>query len=262
MKKSIFVMCLLISFLFLLGGCNFSNSTSEPEKVSETESTALTETEHSHQWQDISGVHARICTICNKKQLKSEACKFVRTSCDEPMQCEICHAIDNDSIEQHDWKFESESGDCWFTNVTYICSKCGMTRLLHGDYGFPYHSWSDDSADGISKFTCTVCGEKNIFISEIGEFSYAQVLEEFKIGDPGVKHENFKIPVEVEIASPNDAVAKAKLELTVEYDTISVSYDKEMDIWCVDFWTLNLDGGDQSVYLTGNGVPCYIIYGE
>ena len=33
-------------------------------------------------------------------------------------------------------------------------------------------------------------------------------------------------------------------------------------MWCVSFWTLNLDGNGQDVYINDNGLTCYIVYGE
>ncbi len=250
MKKSLFLICAILSFLFLLSGCDASKNP-----------TVTSETEHPHQWQEVSGEHARICTECNEKQLKPEACDFVRTSCDQPMVCRICHAT-NDETESHDWKFVSENNDCWSTNITYACSKCNMEQVAHGDLAIPNHSWAEETADGKTTFTCTRCNETNTIISEIAEFSYAKVLETFKIGDPGVKHENFDFYFESQITSAIDAITIAKFQLTIEYDTISVSYDEESDVWCVDFWTLDMDGGCQSVYIKGNGLTCYIVYGE
>ena len=90
-----------------------------------------------------------------------------------------------------------------------------------------------------------------------------KVLEEYKIDEPYVKYENFNNPeVEREITGAIDAITRAKFELTVEYDITSVSYDENANMWCVTFWTLDMPGGDQSVYLNGNGLTCYIIYGE
>lgn len=219
------------------------------------------ETEHTHQWQDVSGEHARICTECNEKQLKPEACNFVRTYCDQPMECTICHATD-ESTERHDWKYVSEVGDCWSTNITYVCSKCNMEQVLHGDTVLPYHSWEDKTVDDKTTFVCSRCNESNTFESEIAEFSYTEVLEKYKIGDPGVEHENLNSFFEFKITGANDAVTMAKFELTVEYDTIAVSFDKDSDVWCVDFYTSNTDGGGQSVYIKGNGLTCYIVYGK
>ena len=254
MKKSVFVIGIILSFSFLLSGCNTSDNP--------TESTVTSETEHTHQWRDVSGEHARICTDCHKKELKPEACNFVRTYCDQPMECTICHAISSESPEEHDWKFVSEKNDCWSTNITYACSKCDVEQVAHGDLALPNHSWAEETAGGKTTFACTRCNESYTFASEIAEFIYAEVLEEYKIGDPGVKHENFVFNSESEITSAIDAVIMAKFQLTVEYDTIAVSFDAHSNVWCVHFYTSNEDGGGQSIYLKDNGLPCYIIYGE
>ena len=255
MKKSILIICIIISLLFLLCGCDI------PEKSDE--STVTSETEHTHQWQDVSGEHARICVECKEKQLKPEACDLVSVCCGEPMVCTICGAISDELSEDHDWDYSGEDNDCWSTNIFYSCSKCNMQQVTHGDLALPNHIWSEETADGKITFTCTRCKESYTFASEIVEFSYAQVLEEYKIGDPGVKHEHFNnFDIESEITSAIDAVVRAEFELTIEYDTIAVSFDKESDVWCIHFYTSNIAGGDQSVYLNGNGLTCYIVYGE
>ena len=221
MKKSVTLFLALILLVSCLASCNFlkhdfldTNTDNVCDVCGHTQKaqeTTQETTEHTHQWQDVSGEHARICVGCNEKQLKPEAC---------------------------DWQFVGQTSDCWSTTITYGCSKCYQQQVVHGDSVLPNHNW-------------------------IQEFSYAQVLEEYKIGDPGVKHENFNNPdVEREVTSAIDAIIRAKFELTVEYDTISVSQDKDANMWCVDFWTLDIVGGGQSVYLNGNGLTCYIVYGE
>jgi len=255
MKKSILIICIIISLLFLLCGCDI------PEKSDE--STVTSETEHTHQWQDVSGEHARICVECKEKQLKPEACDWVSVCCGEPMVCTICGAISDELSEDHIWNYSGEENDCWSNNVIYFCSKCNMRQYIHGDLALPDHIWSEETADGKTAFTCTRCKESYTFSSEIAEFSYTEVLEEYKIGDPGVKHENFNLCFESKITSAIDAVVRARsFEVTIEYDTIAVSFDKESDVWCIDFYSLNMDGGCQSVYIKGNGLTCYIVYGE
>lgn len=263
MKKSILIICIILSFSFLLCGCDISENPAESSITSETESTAAKETEHTHQWQDASGEHARICVECKEKQLKSEACDWVSVGCGEPMVCSVCHATSDEWSEDHIWNYSGEENDCWSTNVIYFCSKCNMRQYIHGDLALPDHIWQEETADGKTTFTCTRCKESYTFASEIAEFSYAQVLEEYKIGDPGVKHDNFNLGFESDISGAIDAVVRARsFEVTIEYDTIAVSFDKDSDVWCIDFYSLNMDGGCQSVYIKGNGLTCYIVYGE
>ena len=169
----------------------------------------------------------------------------------------------SNACEKHDWQFKGQTSDCWSTTVINACSKCGMEEFLHGDSVLPQHSWAEETANGKTTFTCTRCKESIAFVSEIGTFSYAEVLETYKKGDPGVKNENFKNPeVEREDMSAIDAIVRAKFEVTVEYDTISVSQDKNANMWCVDFWMSGVVGGGQSVYLSDKGLTCYIVYGE
>ena len=164
---------------------------------------------------------------------------------------------------EHNWQVTSQTSDCWSITVNYACSKCGMEKFTHEDSALPYHSWAEKTDEGKATFSCIRCNESYTFLSEIRTFSYAQALEEYKIGDPGVKHEHFNNwNVESEITGAIDAIVRAKFELTIEYDTISVSYDEISNMWRVDFWTLGLDGNSQSVYVNGNGLTCYIVYGE
>ena len=164
---------------------------------------------------------------------------------------------------EHNWQVKSQTSDCWSITVNYACSKCGMEKFTHEDSALPYHSWAEKTDEGKTTFSCIRCNESYTFLSEIRTFSYAQALEEYKIGDPGVKHEHFNNwNVESEITGAIDAIVRAKFELTIEYDTISVSYDEISNMWRVDFWTLDLDGNSQSVYINDNGLTCYIVYGE
>lgn len=242
MKKSVTLSLVLILLVSCLVSCNFlkhdfldTNADNVCDVCGHTQKTQET-TEHTHQWQDVSGEHARICVECNEKQLKPEAC---------------------------DWQFVGQTSDCWSTTITYGCSKCYQQQGVHGDSVLPNHNWIEETANGKTALHCSRCKESCTFVGGLQEFSYAQVLEEYKIGDPGVKHENFNNPdVEREVTSAIDAIIRAKFELTVEYDTISVSQDKDANMWCVDFWILDVVGGGQSVYLNGNGLTCYIVYGE
>ena len=164
---------------------------------------------------------------------------------------------------EHNWQIVSQENGCWYSIITYDCSKCDMEQTAEADLALPNHSWVEETADEKTTFSCTRCKESHTYISEIQEFSYAQALEYYKIGDPGVKHDNFNNPaIESEITGAIDAIVRAKFELTIEYDTISVSYDEISNMWRVDFWTLDLDGNSQSIYINGNGLTCYIVYGE
>ena len=187
----------------------------------------------------------------------------IKISDDEIQTILDSFGINQGNPENHNWQVASQEGDCWSTTVTYVCSICNMEQVAHGDSALPYHSWAEETDEGKTTFSCIRCNESYTFLSEIRTFSYAQALEEYKIGDPGVKHEHFNNwNVESEITGAIDAIVRAKFELTIEYDTISVSYDEISNMWRVDFWTLDLDGNSQSVYINGNGLTCYIVYGE
>jgi len=49
---------------------------------------------------------------------------------------------------------------------------------------------------------------------------------------------------------------------TIHTDRTIALSSRLCGMWRVDFWTLDMDGNRQSVYLNGNGLTCYIVYGE
>ena len=234
----------------------------EPTATEAIEPTVASEATHVHAWEDVLGEHARICTDCQEKQLKPEACNFVRTNCKLPRECTICHATDGAPPEEHEMKIIDRKQSCWYIDITEACSKCGMEVGMCGTLALPAHLWEEKTADGKTTLACSRCHESDTFASEAEAFSYAEDLETYKIGDPGVEHENFAISHDFEITSAADAVIMAKCQLTIEYDTVSVSFDRDSDVWRVDFYTLGMLGGSQSVYLRGDGSTCYVVYGE
>ena len=65
------------------------------------------------------------------------------------------------------------------------------------------------------------------------------------------------------------AVEQAKNECTIEYNATSEYYDRETEMWSVDFQTISreqefviLVGTRQSVYLDSNGITHLIVYHE
>lgn len=266
-KLLVLILALALT-LTMAASCQFVSpeSTTTPESTTNPEST-----EHVcdvKDFQDVPGEHASICTVCNTKHLKSEACRFVREFCmDTFVTCSICGNSQSVQPEEHDWKHTSSTRDCWSVTEVYACSKCGMEQTMHGDAYRPDHSWSESAADGKTVYKCTRCSVSFTVQNEIGEFSYAEVLEEFKIGDPGVQHEGFYFTVFEywKTDRPIDIVTKAGLELNryeFEYDTVSVSFDEESNVWCVDFYTESIPGGGCSVYIDDSGCICYMVFGE
>ncbi len=64
------------------------------------------------------------------------------------------------------------------------------------------------------------------------------------------------------IRSMDSAIERAINECTVEYDTVDVRYDEVYDIWRVAFYSTDMAGGGQTVYMGGNGITELIVYGE
>ena len=97
---------------------------------------------------------------------------------------------------------------------------------------------------------------------KIPPFSFAEESKEYTEGMPGVKTEGFVNTDEKKITGKPDAEERAKNECTVEWDTVETQLDSAANIWKVMFYRWNSVGGDQIVYLDGNGKTLLIVYGE
>ena len=66
---------------------------------------------------------------------------------------------------------------------------------------------------------------------------------------------------EIKIGFEN-IVEHAKKECTIKYYTTQTYFDSSAGMWKVVFNDENILGGDQTVYMTKNGVTTLIVYGE
>lgn len=93
-------------------------------------------------------------------------------------------------------------------------------------------------------------------------FSYEVHSQAYPENTPGVKHDGFVNTEEYGTYTEEKALKRAINEVTVEWDTSHVSYDREASVWLVEFSMSGMDGGGQSVYLGDNGITLMIVYGE
>jgi hypothetical protein len=96
----------------------------------------------------------------------------------------------------------------------------------------------------------------------VAEFSYAQVLETYKPGDPGVKTEDFHNNSQQKFSGLDDIIELAKRECTIDYNSINLAYDSQNLIIRVSFGTEGNLGNCQDVYIDNNGTTLLIVYGE
>ena len=92
-------------------------------------------------------------------------------------------------------------------------------------------------------------------------FSYAEDSAIYIEGQPGVKTSGFVNTSEIKIGFENIA-EHAKKECTIKYYTTQTYFDSSAGMWKVVFNDENILGGDQTVYMTKNGVTTLIVYGE
>ena len=108
--------------------------------------------------------------------------------------------------------------------------------------------------------------------TDVPTFSYEEYAETYKGDLPGVKHSGFVNTDKATVLSAEDALERAKKECTISWDSSSVSFDPETNVWMVSFGPhINIDGGtqtvcvaggDQSVFLSNSGKTLLIVYGE
>ena len=96
----------------------------------------------------------------------------------------------------------------------------------------------------------------------VAEFSYAQVLENYKADDPGVKTEGFHNDSSCSYSGLEDLIELAKDECTIEYDSVSLAYDSQELIMRVTFYTEGTPGNCQDVFIDNTGKTILVIYGE
>lgn len=121
-------------------------------------------------------------------------------------------------------------------------------------------------------FSITGCSKNNdkddSVLTSLASFSYN---EDYMLyyDDFGVKTSDFLNTDVSSIDEQESAVEQAQNECTIEYNSTSVYYDNETEMWRVDFQTISreqgvamLVGTRQSVYLDNDGITHLIVYHE
>lgn len=96
----------------------------------------------------------------------------------------------------------------------------------------------------------------------VNTFSYEGETADYTADTPGVRTSGFKNTKKVTVTSPDDVVELAKKEVTVSNDSVSVAYDEATGMWSVYFWTVDVAGGDVTVYIDENGITKMTVAGE
>lgn len=97
---------------------------------------------------------------------------------------------------------------------------------------------------------------------EVETFSYEEEFKEYDGIEYGVKRNDFHNIEKIEINNQIQAEKVAENEVTVEYDSVSVAFDEEAQMWKVHFWVKDYLGGGQTVYLNKYGITQLCVWGE
>lgn len=104
----------------------------------------------------------------------------------------------------------------------------------------------------------------------LATFSYEEELARYQQEDILTDPNQFVNQTESKIEGQLDAEKLAKKECTIEYNTTSDYYDKNSDMWCIEFWTQEKQENGiiiekkgtqkQKIFLNGQGITKSIIY--
>lgn len=104
----------------------------------------------------------------------------------------------------------------------------------------------------------------------LATFSYEEELARYQQEDILTDPNQFVNQTESKIKDQLDAEDLAKKECTIEYNTISDYYDKNSDMWGIEFWTQEKQENGiiiekkgtqkQKIFLNGQGITKSIIY--
>ena len=99
---------------------------------------------------------------------------------------------------------------------------------------------------------------------DISVFSYAQHEASYLSGESGGIVDGFKNITATQITTKEEAIDRAKNEVTIDYTEISVYYDGKTSMWMIVFGQASyydenqnivfISDGCQSVYLDSNGI--------
>lgn len=111
-------------------------------------------------------------------------------------------------------------------------------------------------------------GEFIYFTPSTGEFVFPEILEAYWDAGTGegvnrdsfVNYEESDMPIE----DADSAYERARNEVSASYsyNTVSIDYDKEYEMWAVMFSEKGMLGGCKTVYLDSSGKTWLIIAGE
>ena len=103
------------------------------------------------------------------------------------------------------------------------------------------------------------CAKNSVHVEK---FSYSDVLAVYSEETVGVRQDGFVNTEKSDVVNAGKAIELAKKECNIDYNSVSVAYDEQEKVYCVEFGTIDTLGGCQSVYLSTEGITLLIISGE
>ncbi len=96
---------------------------------------------------------------------------------------------------------------------------------------------------------------------EVKKFSYEYHYNKFCEGMYSGRMTGFNNTTKKKIKNANQAIRRAKNEVTIDYNIIWVYFDEEYEMWMIVFGTEGTNDGCQNVYLDSDGLTKIVSYG-
>lgn len=136
----------------------------------------------------------------------------------------------------------------------------GLSKLPAGEYEVILRVLESGNCDSDLPQNKT-CEEK-VFRLYVGYAHFSFDADQKTWGDQPVVKEGFVNTGTEPILSVEDAMRLGRKEATVTYDSVRTAHDTVFGIWRVLFYTEDVPGGCQTVYLYENGKTIASVYGE
>lgn len=120
MKRSLFILALILLLIPILAGCQCR-----------------------HEWVDATCTEAKSCRLCGQRQGSAPGHSWTDATCDAPKTCSVCGKTEGKALG-HNW-IDATCG------VPATCTLCGLTKDVALE-----HIWTDATCD--TPKTCTLCG--------------------------------------------------------------------------------------------------------
>lgn len=108
---------------------------------------------------------------------------------------------------------------------------------------------------------CGCKASEDIKVTDLKSFSYEDDYKYYQ-KHSGARYTGFVNVKKDEVKSPKEAIELAKKECTIKYDALNYAYDSKAKVYRVCFYTQDIYGSNQDIYINTDGITQFIATGE